>query len=441
MRILIHGINFAPELVGNGKYTGEMADWLARRGHEVRVVTAPPFNPAGKVFHGHSSWRYRREAFSTATGPGSLTVFRCPLWVSRNPSALNRVLHLASFAFSSLPVMLGQILWRPSLIIVIEPTAFCVPATRMTALLAGAHSWRHIQDFEVDAGFAVGMLKSRTLQAIIVALDRASMAGFDRISTITPQMLNRLGEKGFPSARSVLFPNWVDTTRIFPTGVPSPLREELGIPRDAIVALYSGTMGRKQGLEILAEAADRLASNENIQFVFCGDGSYRKALASLSARLPNVRWLPLQPFERLNDLMNLADIHLLPQCAQVADLLMPSKLTGILASGRPVVTTAAAGTQLALAVRDCGVRVPAHDSTAFAEAIAGLADDPALRIRLGQNARQSAEMTLDKEKILASFEQECLRIAGSRYRSKKRLVPEKPEPHSASCKSSIDTSS
>jgi colanic acid biosynthesis glycosyl transferase WcaI len=441
VRILIHGINFAPELVGNGKYTGEMADWLARRGHEVRVVTAPPFNPAGKVGDGYSWWRYRREVFPISSGAGSLMAFRCPLWVSRNPAALSRVLHLASFALSSLPVMLGQIFWRPSLVIVIEPTAFCVPATRMTARLAGARSWRHIQDFEVDAGFAVGMLKSRALHAFVAGLDKSSMEGFDRISTITPKMLDRLGEKGFPSARSILFPNWVDTTRIFPTGVPSPLREELGIPRDAIVALYSGTMGRKQGLETLAEAADHLAKREKIQFVFCGDGSYREALASQSAQLTNVRWLPLQPIERLNELMNLADIHLLPQCAQVADLLMPSKLTGILASGRPVVTTAAAGTQLAIAVQDCGVRVPAHDSKAFAEAIACLADDPALRTRLGLNARERAEMTLDKEKILLSFEQECLRLVGSKYSPTTRLNPEKQGAQDASWKSSVDISS
>jgi colanic acid biosynthesis glycosyl transferase WcaI len=168
-------------------------------------------------------------------------------------------------------------------------------------------------------------------------------------------------------------------------------------------------MGRKQGLEILAAVADRLANN-NIQFVFCGEGPFRETLASLSTQLPNVRWLPLQPIDRLNDLMNLADIHLLPQCAEIADLVMPSKLTGILASGRPVVTTASAGTQLALAVQDCGLRVPADDAAAFAAAIARLAEDPALRTQLGQNARKCAEMTLDKEKVLTLIEKEFCQI-------------------------------
>ncbi len=354
MRILIHGINFAPELVGNGKYNGELADWLARRGHEVRVVTAPPFNPAGKVSKGYSAWRYRKEVSPMARQAGSLTAFRCPLWVSRNPSALFRILHLTSFALSSLPVMLAQAFWRPALVLVIEPTAFCVPATRITAWLCRARTWLHIQDFEFDAGFATGMMKSRSLRAVIVALDKWLMSGFDRVSTISPKMMDRLGEKSLPLERRIFFPNWVDTNRIFPTGTSSPLCDELGIRPDAVVALYSGTMGRKQGLEILAAAAETLVPHENIQFVFCGDGAYRDALAGLSARLPNVHWLPLQPMERLNDLLNLADIHLLPQCAGVADLMMPSKLTGILASGRPVVTTATEGTQLAECLRVVG---------------------------------------------------------------------------------------
>ncbi|HYA23177.1 MAG TPA: glycosyltransferase WbuB [Terriglobales bacterium] len=438
MRILIYGLNFKPELVGIGKYTGEMADWLAQHGHEVRVVTAPPFNPEGKVGKGYSAWRYRTEKPSTPSGSGSLTVFRCPLWISRKSSASTRILHLVSFALSSVPVMLVQIVWSPALVLVVEPTAFCVPTALFTARLSGARSWLHIQDFETDAGFAVGMLKSRFLRAFIATLEKKSRSAFDRISTISQRMLDHLRDKGFPAARSVLFPNWVDTKRIFPTGVRSPLRNELGIPGDAAVALYSGTMGRKQGLEILVAAANRLAGNKNIRFVFCGAGPGAEVLATQTAPLPNVSWLPLQPLERLNELLNLADIHLLPQCGGVADLMMPSKLTGILASGRPVVTTAAEGTQLAMAVQDCGVRVPAHDATAFAEAIAGLAEDASLRARLGRNARQFAELNLDKEKILAMFEQECLRVVGSALSSTAQVEPEKQASGDVSWKSSID---
>jgi colanic acid biosynthesis glycosyl transferase WcaI len=166
----------------------------------------------------------------------------------------------------------------------------------------------------------------------------------------------------------------------------------------------------------MAEAATLLSKKTSIQFVFCGEGPYRATLAGLSAHFPNVHWLPLQPFDRLNDLMNLADIHLLPQCAEAADLVMPSKLTGMFASGRPVVATAADGTQLAAAVRECGVVVRPDDAMGFSEAIVQLAQHAELRTRLGQNARQCAEMTLDKEKILMAIDEEFSRVVGSSYR-------------------------
>src|SRR5674476_962973 len=66
MRILIHGITFSPELTGIGKYSGEMAEWLAAHGHEVRVVTAPPYYPQWRVAEGYSGARYKRE-FVTAS--------------------------------------------------------------------------------------------------------------------------------------------------------------------------------------------------------------------------------------------------------------------------------------------------------------------------------------------------------------------------------------
>ena len=108
MRLLIYGINYAPELTGVGKYTAEMAETLAALGHEVRVVTAYPYYPAWKVEAGFSPWRYENESIR------GVKVWRCPLWVLNRPSGLKRVLHLASFAISSLPLSLWQgASWRP----------------------------------------------------------------------------------------------------------------------------------------------------------------------------------------------------------------------------------------------------------------------------------------------------------------------------------------
>jgi colanic acid biosynthesis glycosyl transferase WcaI len=413
VRILIHGLNFSPELVGVGKYTGEMAEWLARRGHEVRAVTAPPFNPAWKVAAGFSAWRYALFTPDNRREPaaGGLTVMRCPLWVPEHPSAAKRILHLASFALSSFPAMLRQSFWKPDVVLVIEPTLLCLPAAWVAARISGGKTWLHIQDFEADAGFELGLLKSALLRRIVARLEKGSMGGFDRVSTISQKMLGKLAGKKIAQSACRLFPNWVDTNKVFPSQKPSSLRQELGISNRDVVALYAGTMARKQGLEVLAESALRLAGRQDLRFVFCGEGPGKAALAELSGRLANVHWIPLQPFECLNELLNLADIHLLPQKADAADLVMPSKLTGMLASGRPVVAAARPGTQLAEVVAGRGIVVEPENPAAFCGAIERLAENPCLREKLGNNARQYAVSELAKEKILCQFERDLTLLA------------------------------
>jgi colanic acid biosynthesis glycosyl transferase WcaI len=416
MRILIHALNFAPELVGCGKTTGEMADWLAAQGHDVRVVTTPPFNPEWKVRPGFSPWRYTRTVCETRLSEektGRLTVFRCPVLVPLQPSAARRILHLASFALASLPVMLGQIRWRPDVVMVMEPTLFCVPAALLTGRACGAAAWLHVLDFEADAGFELGLLKSDGLRRMVGWVEKKSMSAFDRVSTISEKMLARLIQKGVAPSSCLLFPNWVDIDAIFPLERPSPFRAELGISPNDIVALYAGTMARKQGLDVLAEAVGQLAGRAGLRFVFCGEGPGKAALATVTRDLPGVQWIPLQPFERLNDLLNLADIHLLPQKADAADLVMPSKLTGMLASGRPVVATSGPDTQIAQVVEGRGIVVEPGDAAVFARAVAELAEDASLRLSLGKNARQYALAALEKKSVLSRFEQELLVFAAA----------------------------
>jgi len=95
LKILLYGLNFAPEPVGIGKYTGELAAWLAARGYELRVITAPPYFPAWNIAASY----HNRYAVEHRAG---INLQRCPLWVPRRPSGLTRLLHLASFALSSL---------------------------------------------------------------------------------------------------------------------------------------------------------------------------------------------------------------------------------------------------------------------------------------------------------------------------------------------------
>lgn len=400
MRILLVGINYAPELTGIGKYSSEMAEWLAGAGHEVRVVTAPPYYPEWRVAEGYTAWSYRAETMR------GVSVWRCPVWVPARPSGLTRLLHLASFALSSLPVLLRQVFWGADAVIVIEPPLICAPPSWLVSRLCRARSWLHIQDFEVDAAFDLGILPAGFLRKIVLFIERILMRSFDRVSTISPNMLARLINKGVPQRNAVMFPNWVDTQAIVPIDGSSPMRAELGISADSIVALYSGNMGEKQGLEIVLDAAQKLAEDQNILFILCGDGAARNRLQEKYVHLKNVLWLPLQPLEKLNDLLNTADIHLLPQRADAADLVMPSKLTGMLASGRSVIATARSGTQLAEIVSNCGIVIEPEDADAFAHALKRLAGNREARLALGKAGRVFAEEHMGKNAVLNAFEKQ-----------------------------------
>ncbi len=397
MKIVLYSINYAPEMIGIGKYNTEMAEWLVAQGHQVQVITAPPYYPEWQIKSGYAGWHYAQSWIN------QVRVWRVPVWVPKKPSGMKRILHLFSFALSSLPVLIAHLFWRPQVIMVIEPPLFCAPMTCFGAWLIGAKSWLHIQDFEVEAAFALGLLPQQPLRQIILNLEAWLMRRFDRVSTISVNMLKKLKAKQCVDQRLVLFPNWVDTQAIYPKKGENNYRQQLGLSKQQVVALYSGNMGEKQGLEIVIQVAKKCQNQANICFIMCGQGAAYQGLITMATGLSNVYWLPLQAIEALNELLNLADIHLLPQRADAADLVMPSKLTGMLASGKAILGCAVADTQVGKVLQQVGYRVDPEDETAFYQALITLANNAKLRQTLGEQARAYAETNLAKPSILGEL--------------------------------------
>jgi colanic acid biosynthesis glycosyl transferase WcaI len=408
VKILILGLNFAPELTGAGRCTADFAAWLSGRGHDVRVVTAPPYYPEWRISAGYAASAWRREMVGTAQ------VLRCPIWLPRTATPLARVLHLLSFALSSvLPCLWQAARFRPDLVWAVEPTALAAPAALLAARLCGARACLHVQDLEVEAACGLGMVRRPRLQRMLRRGYGSLVRRFDLVSTICTRMHARLRRFGVAENRLCLFPNWVDTDAIRPLPTPSVLRRKLGLAEHHVVALYAGSMGEKQGLEVLADVAERLRAHPEIRLVLCGAGAARPRLERRLAGCANVIMLPLQPEARLNALLNVADIHLLPQRAEAEAFALPSKLAGILASGRPLIAQADGG-ELAAATRRCGVLAPPGDAEAMSEAILELAASPARRRRLGEVARQLALEHLDREAIIARYERRLTWLVSSR---------------------------
>lgn len=406
MRILILGINYAPEIISTAVYTTGLAEHLAQGGHDVEVITALPYYPAWRVFDGWRGLRWRDE-----TPKPRLRVTHCPLYVPAVPSGARRILHHASFALSALPVALWSALRRPpDLVFVVAPSMLSAPVGCMAAWVGRAKCWLHIQDFEVEAAFATGLLQEHSRAGRFArSFEAWVLRRFDRISSISGPMVAKLSAKGVPVRNTTQIRNWANLSRVKPQSTPSPLRAELGITTPH-VALYSGNLANKQGLEILPEMARQMAHRTDLTFVICGDGPMKARLIDAAAGLPNIRFFPLQPIEKLNDLMGMADVHLLPQIAGAADLVLPSKLTNILASGRPVLATAEPGTALWTEVKGAGVLTPPGDFTAASQALESLLDDAELRTTLGAEARRRALERWDMSAILQTLETEILAL-------------------------------
>jgi colanic acid biosynthesis glycosyl transferase WcaI len=406
MRILIIGINYSPEPVGIGPYSTGMAGALAEAGHQVEVLTGKPYYPGWRI---EPEWRrplYRRSR------EGGVAVTRCPLYVPRRDSGLKRIIHHASFAATLLPVALRSVTrFKPELVINVAPSMISTPVARLIARLAGAKLWLHIQDFEVEAAFATGLLKPDSLLGRLArGFERNQLRAPDRVSTISPQMCDKLKRMGVAADRIIEFRNWADIDAIRPLTAPSPYRAEWAISTP-FVALYSGNIANKQGIEIVVETAKLLCHRSDLTFVICGEGPNRANLEALAADLGNIRLHDLQPKARLGDLLGMATIHLLPQLGGAADLVLPSKLTNMLASGRPVIATAAPGTGLAEEIAGVGIVTPPEDAAALAGAIEQLIDDPQQAVKLGVAARIRAEERWSGKAILARFAETVTALA------------------------------
>jgi colanic acid biosynthesis glycosyl transferase WcaI len=413
MKFLVYSINYSPELTGIGKYNGEMSKWLVKNDVAVQVVAGKPYYPNWKVHVDYLAFGYQ------ASIEEGVSVIRCPLYVPANPSVLKRIIHLASFALSSMFVLLKKAFsknTRPDVIFVVQPTLFITPVALLFAKITGAKTVLHIQDYEVDAMLGLGMAgKGSTIPRIAHSIESWLMRRFDLVSTISYSMMEKAKQKGISAEKVIFFPNWADTDFVTPEADCSAMREAWGFAEDDIIVLYAGNIGVKQGLEIVLEAVAQYQSQSyfkftgQVNFVFVGAGAHVNALKqqAVDMKLKNVIFKPLQPWEDLPAVLAMADLHLVVQKKGAADAVLPSKLTNILSAGGNAIVTAEKNTELGQLI----VKFPGIYTLAEPESLSAFIQ--ALNVELsrinvsrsGYNfiAREYAEQHLNKNAILSEF--------------------------------------
>jgi colanic acid biosynthesis glycosyl transferase WcaI len=203
----------------------------------------------------------------------------------------------------------------------------------------------------------------------------------------------------------LMFPNWANTKDFYPIAEKGLLKTEFGLPADQKVVLYSGAIGEKQGLDMLLRSANDLRDNTEIKFVICGSGPYKEKLIDLAKEmaLSNVLFMPLQPKEKFNSFLNMADVHLVLQKADATDLVMPSKVTNILSVGGLALITTPPNNSLhsIISKHNMGILIEPENQALLTEGIkSALINNNEL---IKTNARRFAEENLTMDNILTRY--------------------------------------
>lgn len=407
--LLISG-NYFPEPTGIGKYNNEMINWLADHGFICTVISTYPYYPFWQVQEPYINKRrwFSKEIKVTKEG-NKITIYRCPHYVPVNPRGKSRIFLDASF-FSSVSMQLIRLTGKKfDYIINVTPPLSLGLLAALYKKVCKAKFFYHIQDMQVDVANDLKMINSMRFLSFLFKIEKYILKQADKISTISLDMAERAKLKSHKPV--YLFPNWANTKSFFPLFNKRNLKVDFGFNPDIPVVLYSGSIGEKQGLETVIEIAENfMQRNIKAQFVICGSGPYKKNLEDLAKekQLTNLSFLPLQTSERLNEFLNMADLHLIILKANVAHHVMPSKLTTILSVGGLALITANedSGIYKMITQNNIGLVCAAEDLYALSQTIEWALHNSYPEIC--DNARKYAEDFLDVDKIMQRYKEEVI---------------------------------
>ncbi len=363
MRVTVVGINYHPETTGIGPFNTGLCEYLAKD-HEVEMISTFSYYPLWKKNPEDEKLLFRTDDIKT------VTVHRGWHYVPVIATAIKRMVHELTFIGSS--VLRALFSQRPDVYVVVAPPLLSGLAIGFIAKLKGRPVIFHIQDLQPDAAVWLGMLTQRWLIKTLYWFEALTYQWMDVVSGITPAMVSVLLDKNLPRQKVKLLPNWIPISQDAErparnTDTAMSVRRDLGLADDTFLAVYSGNLGSKQGLDVLLDAALELKKRNvpasKITLMICGDGAEKVRLTEKANELglENLVFKPLLPYADYQAILTSIDVSLVTQVLRSGKAFFPSKVLSILAAGCPI-----------LAV--CDDESPLHES--LAEANAGVSAHP-----------------------------------------------------------------
>jgi colanic acid biosynthesis glycosyl transferase WcaI len=382
MRIVVWGINYAPEQIGIAPCNVALCEFLARKKCDVTMLTSFPYYPGWKKKEEDSAKIFAAETIN------GVRVLRCWHYVPGKLNTAKRVLHELSFVLCSF--FRALFLPKPDLWIVVSPPLLSALAIRLICLFKGGRYLLHLQDLQPDAAINLGMIRSVAMIRVLRAAESAAYDGAWRISVITTGMKDVLCQRGVDQEKLFCFPNGTYPMKCADRG---KFRQEHGIDRESFLVLHSGNIGVKQGLEHLI-ASVRFVSNRRFQLLICGEGAEKTRLLAVANGMRNVRFVALREADDYGEMLADADLMIVSLASSSGNSFFPSKLFSACAAGKAIVAICDLNSELAQLVdkAGCGAVAPYGDRKALAKLFDQLAQNQERLDSMSEAARQLSKL-------------------------------------------------
>jgi len=388
-KLLFVNRSFWPDTDATGLLLTELAEDLSVD-HEVTVICGPANTSPSRMWP--LLHRERHGAVKVVRTFGSK--------LSKKNLALRLMNLVLYFSLASLAALRE----RPEIIIAETDPPLLGMLGAIVKRLKGCRFVYYCQDLYPDIGEATGGLKNRALLAFLRGCNNFAYRRADAIVVLGADMAARLRRKGVPAHRIFVIPNWIDCHKMKPQ---APSAERLSSKREAFVVMYAGNLGWSQNLKSVLETARLLRDDRRVKFVLVGDGCMKRSLEreAMLQSLDNVEFIGHKPPSAMNEVLAASDLQLVPLTAGAAGCLVPSKVYGILAAGRPYVAMMESHAEVARLASEfeVGFVVPPSDAEALARVIRESIATPAVLAEMGHRGRMLAEQVYDRRLVTPRF--------------------------------------
>jgi colanic acid biosynthesis glycosyl transferase WcaI len=412
MNLLVLCPHYAPDIAPTGEVMTAIVDALAARGHRLHVVTSLPWYRHHDV---EPEWAGRPWRTETTSWGWITRLHPFPTDKTNIPAR-----GLAFAGFTGMATVAGaSTRIRPDAVMVMSPPLPLGVAGWLAAVPRGTPFVFNVQDVFPDVAVELGAITDRRVIAVASWLERFLYRRADAVTVLSDDLRDNVAAKlrGDRPERVHVIPNFVDTERIRPSAPDNAYRAEYGLTGRTVV-MYAGNVGLSQSLDLVVEAARRHRDRSEVVFVINGGGSALRDLVASAEGLDNLRFIGMQPRERLPEVLAAADVHLVPLKRGLARSSVPSKLYSILAAGRPVLASVDADTEVATTIEraGAGVSVPPEDPDAFCAALDDLLADPGRRAEMAVSGRSFVEGWVSPDAVAAAYEQLFEDVRSERWR-------------------------